>query len=538
MSLSKSIGFDELNGMLSTLEKASNFAGALSAIANSGNEYKATTFTQLGKTVNETVNGIQALTSEVDEIAANDLIAPSGIARINKDVPGYESVLTKVVGRPTEISKITEALPANGSLKEILTSTSPKAVSQALETVTGIKPSPSVLTGLSSPEYIPALTASLSSFAPLSDNLKNALSIFSQGIEGVIGAGVGGILNKLIVASNDVIGNELNAITRGTVDPKIINFAVGEILAGRKTSAINLILNNVNVTDGNVDVNLMGKELSALDPSLSNIVSSERVSSVDFGEATTNVFDLYQNETNWKGAETQIGNPKNPSTVFRSSPADSPSQNTTSSPADSPSQNTTSPSASGNYGFTFVNSFEELMSDFRGTNRPITETVVHWTAHYIDQGQVGSEQLHQIAISRGFSGCSYHYIIKRNGDLQRGRPINQIGAHAKANGHNNYSIGISMVGGYNCPSGTPNPEKYAGSGSITAEQWNTLNQFLKSFYTIWPGGQVWGHNDTDPGNKIDPGIDIPDYVFRRFGKKNISPSGTYPPLSPEQLASS
>ena len=63
MSLSKSIGFDELNGMLSTLEKASNFAGALSAIANSGNEYKATTFTQLGKTVNETVNGIQAAIS-------------------------------------------------------------------------------------------------------------------------------------------------------------------------------------------------------------------------------------------------------------------------------------------------------------------------------------------------------------------------------------------------------------------------------------------------------------------------------------------
>ena len=45
---------------------------------------------------------------------------------------------------------------------------------------------------------------------------------------------------------------------------------------------------------------------------------------------------------------------------------------------------------------------------------------------------------------RNFSDIGYHYVIKRNGTIQRGRPLMYQGAHAK--GHNN-SIGICLVGG-------------------------------------------------------------------------------------------
>ena len=52
--------------------------------------------------------------------------------------------------------------------------------------------------------------------------------------------------------------------------------------------------------------------------------------------------------------------------------------------------------------------------------------------------------------------------------------------------------------------------------------------FVESFYTVWPGGQAWGHNDTTDQGKIDPGFDVQEYVFNKFGKKNVYTDGTLP----------
>ena len=45
----------------------------------------------------------------------------------------------------------------------------------------------------------------------------------------------------------------------------------------------------------------------------------------------------------------------------------------------------------------------------------------------------------------GWSDIGYHYVIKRNGLVEAGRPVSISGAHAK--GHNADSIGICLVGG-------------------------------------------------------------------------------------------
>ena len=63
--------------------------------------------------------------------------------------------------------------------------------------------------------------------------------------------------------------------------------------------------------------------------------------------------------------------------------------------------------------FEKINSLEELVSELRGCERPITETIVHWTAHFNNQGHVGAKEIHQIGLKRGFKGCSYHYIMCR-----------------------------------------------------------------------------------------------------------------------------
>lgn len=185
--------------------------------------------------------------------------------------------------------------------------------------------------------------------------------------------------------------------------------------------------------------------------------------------------------------------------------------------------------------FTFVSSKEELQAEFASCTRDITEVVVHWTATYTNQ-DIGAEEVHEWHKQKGWSGIGYHYIVRRDGRIQRGRPISKQGAHANDNGHNKYSIGIAFAAGYNCPSGTKNPNKFISADSITPQQMRSFDMFMSAFYDEWPGGQAWGHVDTDNKGKTDPGFSVQEYVKSKFDKVNVATSGRTQPLSPTQLA--
>lgn len=45
---------------------------------------------------------------------------------------------------------------------------------------------------------------------------------------------------------------------------------------------------------------------------------------------------------------------------------------------------------------------------------------------------------------RGFSGIGYHYVIRRTGEIELGRPVGEVGAHVK--GANTGSIGVCYIG--------------------------------------------------------------------------------------------
>jgi N-acetylmuramoyl-L-alanine amidase len=73
---------------------------------------------------------------------------------------------------------------------------------------------------------------------------------------------------------------------------------------------------------------------------------------------------------------------------------------------------------------------------------------IHWV---IIHQSASNEKSHddisvikQWHLARGFSDVGYHYVIKKDGTVQKGRDENTIGAHCK--GHNNSSIGICLSG--------------------------------------------------------------------------------------------
>jgi hypothetical protein len=74
--------------------------------------------------------------------------------------------------------------------------------------------------------------------------------------------------------------------------------------------------------------------------------------------------------------------------------------------------------------------------------RTINALVIHgaWTKPGVD---VGVEEIREWHRDRGFNDIGY--VIRRDGKVEDGRPVDRVGAHVK--GYNRDTIGICLVGG-------------------------------------------------------------------------------------------
>ena len=154
---------------------------------------------------------------------------------------------------------------------------------------------------------------------------------------------------------------------------------------------------------------------------------------------------------------------------------------------------------------------EEFEAEMSSVTRQLSEIIVHFSETF-QNANLNKDQTPD--------GSKYHYIIHRDGSCERATPVNSVGSHTPKNGHNSYSIGICLVGGLSAASREDNPEITVDAGSITRQQYNTMHAIFDAFYRIWPGGQALGHSEIDPTQK-DPGFDVRDYVFAKFGKISL-----------------
>ena len=169
--------------------------------------------------------------------------------------------------------------------------------------------------------------------------------------------------------------------------------------------------------------------------------------------------------------------------------------------------------------FPYVNSKEELQLEIRKTTRDVSEIVVHATESYTN-ANIGSEEIHIRHIEAGHDGIQYHYVIRRDGTLQRGMPTDTPSTASAILGHDKNCIDVVLVGGVNVPSEADYPLLNLSASSFTQAQMKTLEAICESFYLKVSGGQVMGHNAIDR-NSQDPYFDVVSYVENKFGKKSV-----------------
>lgn len=86
------------------------------------------------------------------------------------------------------------------------------------------------------------------------------------------------------------------------------------------------------------------------------------------------------------------------------------------------------------------------------TNRPKTDLIViHHTGNPQDD-DLSAKEIHQSHLNLGWAGIGYHYVIRKDGTIEEGRPHWTIGSHAY--GENSRSIGIHFSGNFEIKSPT------------------------------------------------------------------------------------
>ncbi len=120
--------------------------------------------------------------------------------------------------------------------------------------------------------------------------------------------------------------------------------------------------------------------------------------------------------------------------------------------------------------------------------RSITLIVIHCSAVKPDQ-MSSVAQIDSWHRERGFKfGVGYHYVIRRDGSIEAGRPEWMVGAHCL--NHNKYSIGVCYEGGLDAR-GQP-------ADTRTAAQKATLRQLLTDLHRRYPRAVIVGHHDLNP----------------------------------------
>jgi N-acetylmuramoyl-L-alanine amidase len=557
---------DSLNSKLKNLNSGIDLSSKSSQISDISTKFKAFDLTEMGKNIGEVKGGFEGLTLNVDnaaEATAGELDAngyPTGgvssatIVKLDKSVQSsVPSLKTNLASHSGDISALVssshgtsgevvsgaapsakELAPVSeGLMDDIITDGSPEAIAGTLKTKANVSPQEikSLLGQVANSAVAGIIDKACGDLlsSKLSGDMGIVLQLASSQLNNALGGLDGGNLLKATV--ENFTRDIANTITTVVVNLGA-NSALGQLTAltnlaisGNLKEVANQVVSQI-VIPGNLSNELIarggyiptfgspeemqmfldGAEGLGLSPEAMDDVASLRVK-----------LNIVNNDILL--LDTSLSN-----SIITTSTSNNPVVDPASYSTGNTSSSTPPPPGSTDGRFPFFNSEEEIVRYLQGATRDITTVVWHWTANYSDQGHVGSEHIEQVHLARGFSRIGYHFVVKRDGSIQKGLDINTVGIHVK--GFNTRSIGISFVGGYKCSSskygGGEPPYSEIGVESLTQAQHEAFKRFMSAWYKVFPGGQAWGHVDF-PNNsgKVDPGFDVDKRCYELFGKRNV-----------------
>jgi len=115
----------------------------------------------------------------------------------------------------------------------------------------------------------------------------------------------------------------------------------------------------------------------------------------------------------------------------------------------------------------------------------------------------GVKEITQWHRKRGFSTIGYHYVVRRDGSIEKGRQDNEQGAHV--HGHNHYTLGVCMEGGVD--------KAMKPENNFTMPQWGALAMLVATLLLDNTDLEfVVGHRDMPGVNKACPSFNAMEWA--------------------------
>jgi len=124
--------------------------------------------------------------------------------------------------------------------------------------------------------------------------------------------------------------------------------------------------------------------------------------------------------------------------------------------------------------------------------------VVHYSATNVEQ-DFSAADIDAMHKRRGWKGIGYHKYIRKSGLVEKGRDLNEQGAHVK--GHNHHSVGVCYEGG------VYQDDPNTGRDTRTAAQKQSMICVIGELLDRYPGAKVVGHRDMPGAATQCPGFD-------------------------------
>lgn len=116
---------------------------------------------------------------------------------------------------------------------------------------------------------------------------------------------------------------------------------------------------------------------------------------------------------------------------------------------------------------------------------------------------IGRETIEMWHKQQGWLAIGYHFIIKRDGTVEEGRPVNVVGSHVKD--WNSRSVGVCLVGGIDA--------KGKFEANFTPAQMTSLRNKLEELMSKYPNAELMAHHSV--AAKACPSFDV-----KRWWTKN------------------
>jgi N-acetylmuramoyl-L-alanine amidase len=117
-----------------------------------------------------------------------------------------------------------------------------------------------------------------------------------------------------------------------------------------------------------------------------------------------------------------------------------------------------------------------------------------------DKMNIGAADIDKWHRAKGWACIGYHYVIRRDGTVEKGRDDSVVGAHVQ--GFNENSVGICMVGGVSAD------DVNKAQNNFTPKQFASLKTLLVDLKKKYPKAKIQGHKDFPGVAKACPSFDV------------------------------